>query len=156
MANRVKDIVPMSYNMYKQSTDNPVSKSLYSKICRDYLKYMSARLLVDGEIKLPERLGTVEVQGKLSKFRVEDGQIRGLPPDWGATRKLWEEDPQAKIDKRVLFHFNEETNGIRYKFHWNKTGVITPNKYLYQFRACRTNSRELAQFIKQGKEYKIK
>ena len=156
MANKIKDIVPLSYNLYKQTTEDPVSKSLYSEICRDYLKFLSARLLLDGQVKLPERLGTVEVQGKLSKFRVENGQIRGLPPDWGATRKLWAENPQAKEEKRVLFHFNEETNGIRYKFHWSKTGVVTPNKYLYNFKACRTNSRELAKLIKLGKEYKIK
>lgn len=156
MANKVKDIVPISYKLYKETAVNPVEKSLYNKLCRDYLKFLSARLLLDGSVKLPERLGTVEIQGTKAKFRVEDGLIKGLPPDWYSTRKLWEENPQAKEEKRVLFFFNEETNGIRYKFHWNKTGVVTPNKYLYQLQLCRTNKRELARLIKSGKEYKIK
>lgn len=155
MANKVKDAVLASYTLYKETVDEPVSKKTYVNINRLFMKYLSALLLEEGEVPLPERLGKVTIQGTKAKFRIENEQIKGLPPDWQATKELWERNPEAKAEKRVLFHFNEETNGIRYKFLWNKTKVVTPNKRLYQLRLARPNKRQLAANIKAGKEYKI-
>lgn len=156
MANKVKDIVPLSYNHYCSLVKEPVSKPVYSKICREYLKFLSTRLLLDGEVKLPERMGTLQIQGKRPKVKVEDGKIKGLSPDWRSTLDLWESDPQAKEEKKLIYHFNEDTDGVRYKYHWSKKNVLVQNKYLYSLKMCRTNKRALASQIKQGKEYKIK
>ena len=156
MANNVKDSIQLSYELYKEENENPISKKEYVSINRDFMRFLSAKLLVDGIVKFPERLGYVQVVGNKSKFRVENNMIKGLAPDWKATKELWEREPEAKIQKRVLFHFNEETNGVRYMFFWSKSGVVVPNKTLYNFRACRTNKRLLSKNIKAGYEYLIK
>lgn len=155
MANKVKDAILASYDLYKESVEEPVSKQTYVTLNRLFMKYMSAVLLETGEVALPERLGKITVQGTKAKFRIENEQIKGLPPDWQATKELWERNPEAKAQKRILFHFNEDTGGVRFKFLWNKTKVVTPNKRLYQIRLARPNKRLLAANIKAGKEYKI-
>lgn len=156
MANKVKDSIKLSYDLYNSTQDNPVDKKTYIDINRLFMKYLSGKLLVGGYVKFPERLGYVQVIGSKSKFRVEGNQIKGLAPDWKSTKELWEREPKAREQKRVLFHFNEETNGIRYRFFWSKSGIVIPNKTLYNFRACRTNKRTLSKRVKEGYEYLIK
>ena len=102
------------------------------------------------------QLGKLSIYGKKVKVKVEDGQIKGLAPDWVKTKELWESDKEAKKNKQLVYHFNEETNGIRYKFSWSKNRVLVSNKTLYNLRMTRTNKRELSKLVKEGKEYLIK
>lgn len=145
-----------SYKTYKSKSDNPVDIKVYISVVQGYLKFLMFKLFSIGEIKIPERLGTVQIQGKKVKVTYEDGQIKGLAPDWGATKKLWEESIVAKTNKQLIYHFNEETNGVRYKFLWSKSRVLAANKTLYDLRMTRTNKRFLATLVKGGKEYLIK
>ena len=55
-----------------------------------------------------------------------------------------------------MYHFNEHTNGIRYRFFWNKARVLVSNKTLYNLKMARVNKRALSENIKNGKEYMIK
>ena len=156
MANNVKDSIQLSYELYKEENENPISKRDYVSINRDFMKYLSAKLLVDGIVKFPERLGYVQVVGNKSKFRVENNMIKGLAPDWAGTKALWESDEEAKNNKQLVYHFNEDTNGVRYRFFWSKSRVLVANKTLYNLRMTRTNKRTLSSNIKNGKEYLIK
>ena len=106
--------------------------------------------------KLTERLGKLSIFGKKVKVRIEDGEIKGLAPDWVKTKELWESDSTAKERKQLVYHFNEDTNGIRYKFSWSKNRVLVSNKTLYTLRMTRTNKRELSKLVREGKEYLIK
>ena len=87
---------------------------------------------------------------------IEDGEIKGLAPDWVKTKQLWDSDTEAKENKQLVYHFNEETNGIRYKFSWSKNRVLVSNKTLYNLRMTRSNKRELSKLVREGKEYLIK
>lgn len=145
-----------SYKMYTKNTDNPVSVSVYLSIINGFMEFLMGKLFLKGDIKFPDRLGTLQIVGKKVKVRIENGEIKGLAPDWANTKKLWEEDPQAKKDKKLVYHFNEETNGVRYRFFWSKARALVSNKTLYNLKLTRTNKRILSNLVRSGKEYLIK
>ena len=145
-----------SYVVYKNMSVNPINISQYVQIINHFMKFLSSKLLSTGEINIPERLGKLSIFGKKVNVRIEDGEIKGLAPDWVKTKELWDSDPIAKNNKQLVYHFNEETNGIRYKFAWSKNRVLVSNKTLYNLRMTRTNKRELSRLVKNNKEYLIK
>ncbi len=143
------------YVVYKNMSVNPINISQYVQIINHFMKFLSSKLLSTGEINIPERLGKLSIFGKKVNIRVEDGEIKGLAPDWVKTKQLWESDEEAKNNKQLVYHFNEETNGIRYKFSWSKNRVLVSNKTLYNLRMTRSNKRELSRLVREGKEYLI-
>ena len=148
-----------SYMIYKRgnTTKSFVDRKVFMKIQSDYMKFLFNKLIDKGEIVLPERLGRVQILGKKCKAKIhEDGTLRGLAPDWVSTKELWDSDPEAKAKKQLVYFFNEETGGIRYKFFWNRNRVLLTNKSLYEIKMCRANKRYLAKIIKDGREYLIK
>ena len=145
-----------SYVVYKNMSDNPINISEYVQIINQFMKFLILKLLSTGEIILPERLGRLSIFGKKVNVRIEDGEIKGLAPDWVKTKQLWDSDEEAKNNKQLVYHFNEETNGIRYKFSWSKNRVLVSNKTLYNLRMTRSNKRELSKLVREGKEYLIK
>lgn len=145
-----------SYVVYKNMSVNPINISQYVQIINHFMKFLSSKLLSTGEIILPDRLGRLSIFGKKVNVRIEDGEIKGLAPDWVKTKQLWESDEEAKNNKQLVYHFNEETNGIRYKFAWSKNRVLVSNKTLYNLRMTRSNKRELSRLVREGKEYLIK
>jgi hypothetical protein len=145
-----------SYKEYKQHTDNPIDIKIYLKITQGFIKFLMSKLLSKGEIMLPERLGNLSISGRKVKVVLEEGKIKGLAPDWKKTKELWEEDIEAKNNKTLVYHFNEETNGIRYKYSWSKNRVLVPNKTLYSLIMSRDNKRASSDAVKKGKEYQIK
>ena len=145
-----------SYIVYKNMSVNPINISQYVQIINHFMKFLSSKLLSTGEIILPDRLGRLSIFGKKVNVRIEDGEIKGLAPDWVKTKQLWDSDEEAKNNKQLVYHFNEETNGIRYKFAWSKNRVLVSNKTLYNLRMTRSNKRELSKLVREGKEYLIK
>ena len=145
-----------SYVVYKNMSGNPINISEYVQIINQFMKFLILKLLSPGEIILPERLGRLSIFGKKVNVRIEDGEIKGLAPDWVKTKQLWDSDEVAKSNKQLVYHFNEETNGIRYKFSWSKNRVLVSNKTLYNLRMTRSNKRELSKLVREGKEYLIK
>ena len=144
-----------SYVVYKNMSDNPINISEYVQIINHFMKFLITKLLTTGEINIPERLGRLSIFGKKVNVRIEDGEIKGLAPDWVKTKQLWDSDEEAKNNKQLVYHFNEETNGIRYKFSWSKNRVLVSNKTLYNLRMTRSNKRELSKLVREGKEYLI-
>ena len=145
-----------SYVVYKNMSANPINISQYVQITNHFMKFLITKLLTTGEINIPERLGKLSIFGKKVNVRIEDGEIKGLAPDWVKTKQLWDSDAEAKENKQLVYHFNEETNGIRYKFAWSKNRVLVSNKTLYNLRMTRSNKRELSKLVREGKEYLIK
>jgi len=145
-----------SYKDYKSEVEKPVDIKIYLSIVNGFMKFLTKKLFEKGEVLLPERLGNIQIIGRKVKVTVEDGKIKGLAPDWKATRSLWERDEEACKNKQLAYHFNEETNGVRYRFFWCKNRVLVPNKTLYRLVMTRTNKRTVPELVKAGKEYLIK
>lgn len=145
-----------SYSIYSSLSNNPEDVSTFMEVVKGYMKFLSSKLHEVGEISIPEKLGIVQIVGKKAKVTIENGEIKGLAPDWAGTKALWESDEEAKNNKQLVYHFNEDTNGVRYRFFWSKSRVLVANKTLYNLRMTRTNKRTLSSNIKAGKEYLIK
>ena len=145
-----------SYKDYRNQIEQPVDIKIYISIVNGFMKFMMAKLFHKGEVMIPERLGSIDIIGHRPTITVEGGVIKGAAPDWAKTKKLWEEDEEAKNNKTLVYHFNEDTAGVRYRFRWSKNRVLVPNKTLYSIRMSRENKRALSALVKQGKEYLIK
>jgi len=126
------------------------------KIANEYMEFLMEKVLDGEEVTLPAKTGTLQIRGTKKKLSFnEDGTPR-LPPNWAATKRLWERDPEAKANKKVVYCLNEETNGVVYKAHWSKNAVAIENKMYYSLILTRANKRAINKRIKEGKEYLIK
>jgi len=143
-----------SYKMYKTECENPVDIKTYLLIAADYNKFLINKVLEGEEVSLPARMGTLSILGKKQKIRFdEEGKVVGLAPDWVKTKKLWKNNAEAKASKKLMYHTNEHSDNIRYKFSWSKFRVLVENKTLYSLRLTRTNKRAVHQRIINGQEY---
>ena len=123
----LKDIEP--------DTVYDIDYNKYRAIVTDYFKHLQSKLLEEGKmIKLPYRMGNVQI----IKNRPKHLDKRSLRIDYQATKQH---------DKLILLT-NEHSDFFKYRYWWNKTDMIIPNKSQYQLVATRANKRRLAQIIK--------
>lgn len=142
-----------SYKKYISTVDNPVDIKNYLLITADYNKFLINKVLEGEEVTLPARMGTLSIIGRKQSIKMKDGKIVGLAPDWVKTKKLWESNPEAKKEKKLIYHTNTHTDNTRYKFLWSKCRVLVENKTLYSLRMTRDNKRAVHTKIKEGKQY---
>lgn len=145
-----------SYKTYKETVDTPIEEKQYLKIANGYMKFLIQKVLEGEEVTMPARLGTLFIQGVKKNLKFNKDGIPLLPPNWAATKKLWDSNPDAKATKKIVYCLNEETDGVVYKLHWSKNRVPIENKLYYNFILTRSNKRAIHQQIKKGKEYLIK
>lgn len=154
---KVKINVSDSYNFYCKKEEEPLSRKDYLLICNKFNKFLADKILEGNSVVLPERLGILEIMGNEQKISIdENGNVRGTSPDWNKTLRLWEENPELKEKRVIIYYTNEETNKIVYKIRWKKERVYLHSKIYYNFVPRRWVKRELAKLIKSGKEYTIK
>lgn len=143
-----------SYRFYQKNSESVVSIKIYIDIILAFLKFLVQKIHEGRDIKLPCELGTLGIRGRKVKPKLDDnGEITGLAPDWVKTKALWARNPKAKEEKRLVYHFNEHSNGFRYKLVWFKKGVKFKHKSVYSFKFSRSNKRKINALVKQGKEY---
>lgn len=146
--------VRTSYNFYKENSENPLSMQEYYSIVYGFFKFMLEQLYATKEIKIPGKLGAMQIIGRKKKPMIgEDGKIKNLSPDWKQTKLLWERCEECKERKQLVFHLNEHTSGVRYKFLWKKENMLVDTKNLYYFKPARDVKRHLAKLINNGKEF---
>lgn len=145
-----------SYKSYKERVNTPVEEKQYLDISHRYIQFLIQKVLEGEEVTLPARLGTLFIQGVKKSLKFNRDGIPLLPPNWAATKRLWENNPEAKATKKIVYCLNEDTDGIVYKLHWSKNRVPIENKIYYNFILTRSNKRAIHQQIKEGKEYLIK
>lgn len=145
-----------SYSCYKILSPLPVGIKDYVIIVNEFFKFIMQLVINGEEVKLPNGAGTIKIQGKQKKVVInEDGTIKGAAPNWNETKKLWLRNPQAKIDKKIIYCLNEHTNGIRYTIHWCKINVAYIHQQLYSLQFTKTNKRDVHKSIVDGKEYTV-
>lgn len=147
-----------SYKTYlRLSKTEPVSLTIYCNILNEFFKFLMNLVLEGEHIKLPYRTGSILITGLKTKPRIdENGEIKGLNPDWVKTKALWNSNPEAKASKKVIYNFNEHTHGIRYKITWVKKRLDILNNDLYSLIFSRTNKRDVMTKIYEGKEYYVR
>ena len=145
-----------SYKTYREAVKTPVEEKQYLEIANGYMEFLIQKVLEGEEVTMPARLGTLFIQGVKKNLKFNKDGIPLLPPNWAATKKLWDNNPDAKATKKIVYCLNEETDGVVYKLHWSKNRVPIENKLYYNFILTRANKRAIHQQIVKGKEYLIK
>jgi hypothetical protein len=147
-----------SYKTYREMGGSmDIDRLLYCKMANEFNKDI-IELVKDGhQVKLPEKMGILSVKGKKiqSEYDEELGRISNQAPDFGETNKLWARCPECKKRKQMVYHENEHSDGIRYKYFWSKDRMIVENKLFYTMVLTRTNKRQLSALIQGGREYHV-
>lgn len=144
------------YWFYKKGRKEGISRTNYTSIVEDFTKFMMDKVWEGHVIKIPERLGTLEIKGRALKIALdENGEIVGAAPNWKETYKLWKSNPEAAKNKEKIYCLNEHTQKNIYKFFWSKKKIYLKFKDIYNLVMSRANKRKLAELIKSGKEYYV-
>jgi hypothetical protein len=141
------------YKFYKNNYKNTVDISTFRKVIKD-LNTAIRHEIVDNnyDYKLPKRLGIITVRKFKKKIKTAPNKRVGynLAPDWKATKKLWEEDEEARKNKILIRHENRHSNGFTFHIRYTKSIANFKNKSIYRFKPTRTMQRELANNIKEN------
>jgi hypothetical protein len=135
-----------TFKLYRKEVKSPVNINTYLTIFYQFVNFIMDKIM-DGQIvTLPAGLGQLGILGRKITPKVDDeGNIIGLSPNWRRT----------KGKEKILYNFNEHSNGVRYKLTWFKKNMRISYKDLYSFKLSKTNKRKIWRNILAGKEYII-
>lgn len=138
------------YKYYKKNYPYKVSKSTYNDVVSELNMFVSEEVIDTGkDFILPHRTGFIGIvkykRGVL--LLPGDKAVNTSPPDWKATRELWENDEEAKERKILVRHKNTHTGGYVYSVHYNKYNATFTNKSAMSFRATRDFNRAMTRRI---------
>lgn len=146
------------YNAYRENCKiagkKYIARKLYSKI----LKYYNTELCKDivynsNEFRIPFRIGYLRIKKCKQHIAIDrDGKLKKnhLKVNWLETKKLWENCEDCKINKKLVYHLNTDTNGYYYKWTWNKSYSNVRNVMFYNIEMTRTNKRAIAKAVKKN------
>lgn len=143
-----------SYDAYKYIRKNKwfdigqrLTEKQFYKIIRTINDFLAQALSRGVEIKLPHRLGVLEVRKRPTRISLIDGKVvTTMPIDWDRTLKLWYEDPESYQNRTLVRIETEEV----FKIYYNKNTANYNNKSFYEFKPNRDVKRRLNKYIKMG------
>lgn len=145
-----------SYKIYKKKSESPIEIKDYIDLCNEYNKYIMERVFEGYSVMLPGKLGSFSIVGKQVKISYGEDGTPNLAPNWNKTKKLWARCPECKERRKLVYHTNEHSDGIRYKLIWSKKRVLIKHKTLYSLRLTRANKRRIYKEILNNKEYYVR
>lgn len=120
----------------------------FYSIIRKVNGYLADSFLHGNDIKLPHRMGRIELRKYDVRVSFDGEKVKtNLPIDWDKTLKLWYEDEEA-YKSRTLVKMEEKEI---FKVHYNKSKADYTNKSFYQFNANRELKKALKRNIKDDK-----
>lgn len=124
-----------------------VEYKLFSDIVSKVNEALAKRVILGKPVKLPERMGIIEIRKKERFLRIKNGKLfTNMPVNWRATVKLWEEDEEARRDKSLIRFENDI-----YSTHYSKYGATYNNQIFYTFQLTRAVKRALSKSVRDGK-----
>ena len=154
----MKNILSSYKNYRKSGGTTNVGRLEFCRIINAFNKHIMLLINEGHEVKLPEKMGTLSVKGKKieTKYDEDLNRIINQSIDYGETNKLWARCPECQKNKQVIYHLNEHSDGIRYKFFWSKEKMIVENKLFYTMVFTRSNKRTLSNLITEhGRSYYV-
>lgn len=125
----------------------PVTEHQFYYIIRNINNLLSDSLVQGHDIKLPCRMGTIEIRKYDAIISINNGKIKtNLPVDWDRTLKLWLEDEEAYKEKTLIKMEEKEI----FKIHYNRIRADYNNKSYYEFIVNRDLKKRLKKRIKNG------
>lgn len=142
------------YSAYKWIRKNkwfdigrPLTEHEFYSIIRTVNKHLADSLLEGNDIRLPHRMGRLELRKYETRFSFDKGKVKtNLPIDWNRTLKLWYENEEA-YKNRTLVKVEEKEI---FKIYYNKHLADYNNQVFYEFQITRDLKKRLKQRIKDG------
>ena len=120
----------------------------FYSIIRKVNEYLADSFVEGNDIKLPCRMGRLELRKYDANISIKDGKIKtNLPIDWDRTLKLWYGDEEAYKNKTLVKVEEKEI----FKVYYNKQLADYNNQVFYEFNVNRELKKRLKQRIKEGK-----
>lgn len=144
-----------TYDAYKWIRKNNwlnIGRSLteheFYSIIRKVNKYLADDFLKGYDIKLPHRMGSIELRKYDANIYIKDGKVKtNLPIDWDKTLKLWYEDEESYKNKTLIKVEEKEI----YKIYYNKRLANYNNKVFYEFNINRELKKRVKDSINEGR-----
>lgn len=143
------------YDAYKWIRKNKwfdIGKTLteheFYSIIRKINEYLADNFIEGNDIKLPHRMGILELRKFDARIDFKNNKIEtNLPIDWNKTLKLWYEDEEAFSNKTLIRVEEREL----FKVYYNKQSAKYNNKSFYEFKVNRELKLRLKRRIKDGR-----
>lgn len=120
----------------------------FYSIIRKANDYLADSFLHGNDIKLPHRMGRIELRKYDVRINLDGEKVKtNLPIDWDKTLKLWYEDEEAYKEKTLVKVEEKEI----FKVYYNKQLADYNNQVFYEFNVNRELKKRLKQRIKEGK-----
>ena len=120
----------------------------FYSIIRKVNDYLADSFLHGNDIKLPHRMGRIELRKYDVRVSLDGEKVKtNLPIDWDRTLKLWYEDEEAYKEKTLVKVEEKEI----FKVYYNKQLADYNNQVFYEFNVNRELKKRLKQRIKEGK-----
>lgn len=142
------------YDSYKWIRKNkwlnigrPLTEHEFYSIIRRVNDYLADSFLHGNDIKLPHRMGRIELRKYDVRISFDGEKVKtNLPIDWDKTLKLWYEDEEAYKEKTLVRREGKEI----FKVYYNRQSANYNNQVFYEFNANRELKKRLNQRIKEG------
>lgn len=137
------------YRKYRpRQKEYVLTESQYFSIIRQVNQMLAEEISKGNVIRLPERMGEIELRKYNSFIRLDDqGKIKtNLPIDWESTMELWYNDKQSYNDKTLVRIEEPEI----FKIVYNKELANYNNKIFYEFTFTKELRMKTKQEIKAG------
>lgn len=118
-----------------------VDYALYSDVLDAFNEKLRDLILYESfDFNMPYRMGMLGIRKKkLSPWIDKEGKlVNPLPINWKATNDLWDADPVAKQQKKLVRHYNKHTKGYVAKWYYTTRKATFKWKHAYAFIPCRT------------------
>ena len=120
----------------------------FYSIIRKINNLLAENLSLGIDIKLPHRMGTIELRKINTYVKIKEGKLKtNLPIDWDRTLKLWCKNEEYYKNKTLIKMEEKEL----FKVYYNKNKADYTNKSFYQFNVNRELKKTLKENIKEGK-----
>lgn len=126
----------------------PLTEHEFYSIIRKVNDYLADSFLHGNDIKLPHRMGRIELRKYDGRVSFDGEKVKtNLPIDWDRTLKLWYEDEEAYENKTLVKVEEKEI----FKVYYNRQLADYNNQSFYEFNVNRELKKRLKQRIKEGK-----
>ena len=120
----------------------------FYSIIRKVNDYLADSFLQGNDIKLPHRMGRIELRKYDVRVSLDGEKVKtNLPIDWDKTLKLWYEDEEAYKEKTLVKVEEKEI----FKVYYNKQLAKYNNQVFYEFKVNRELKKALKKNIKEGR-----
>jgi hypothetical protein len=138
------------FKFYKNNSEKSVDEKKFRKVIDSFNKKVSELIIEEGiDFVIPSLNFEITIRKDKRKPTIKDGKvINNTPVDPVATRKLWDNNEEAKNKKILVRYNNSHSSGYVFRIYCKKFRSSIKNKNLFKFRPIRQLKRNLAKVLK--------